>query len=376
MKKEIWDAVAGIDERFILEAAEVQRQPDRKMNLPESGSKKLRATTRRWSWGKAAVIVFCLGLTAAGVALLLRLAPWSSGGQKPGSAIPPATAINGATQEPHTAETADPALEAEIQAALAAKEPKQIWAENFITETRKEATIWRFTSLDCTALYSELQELLFPDVSKAKKISNPDGSFQMQLKQGRTTIICNCDSVSINILGITSKEAKELFSKAVDWYAEKTGLKLQEWTGYDMARIRNYRVFSGSVDGISIGEMTYNRIGNNRLDTGHGVMLNNFGLDIWMPIIVGEAVRTVRLDDLFSPEEIRMTAEFIFNPAAPVIEVYRSCELSYLIDEQKGLLIPVWWVKGTKYNYETGKEAAFEMVFDAESGGLYAFEGV
>ena len=104
-------------------------------------------------------------------------------------------------------------------------------------------------------------------------------------------------------------------------------------------------------------------------------MLNNFGLDIWMPIIVGEAVRTVRLDDLFSPEEIRMTAEFIFNPAAPVIEVYRSCELSYLIDEQKGLLIPVWWVKGTKYNYETGKEAAFEMVFDAESGELYVIEG-
>ena len=171
MKKEIWDAVAGIDERFILEAAEVQRQPDRKMNLPESGSKKVRATTRRWFWGKAAVIVFCLGLTAAGGALLLRLAPWSTGGQKPGSAIPPATAINGATQEPHTAETADPALEAEIQAALAAKEPKQIWAENFITETRKEASIRRYTALDCRELYPELQELLFPDVSKTQKKS-------------------------------------------------------------------------------------------------------------------------------------------------------------------------------------------------------------
>ena len=67
MKKEIWDAVAGIDERFILEAAEVQRQPAGKQSSPESGSEKVHAATRRWSWGKAAIIVFCLALSRCSV---------------------------------------------------------------------------------------------------------------------------------------------------------------------------------------------------------------------------------------------------------------------------------------------------------------------
>ena len=374
MKKEIWDAVAGIDERFILEAAEVQRQPAGKQSSPESGSEKVHAATRRWSWGKAAIIVFCLGLTAAGVALLLHLAPLSSGGQTPGTAISPITSSNETEQDPHTVETADDAFEAEIQAALEAKQPKQIWAEDFFPETREEVLILRFTVLDCTALYPELIELLFPDATVTKKSGSPDGVFQVQLKQGRTSIRCTCDTSSIIISGLPSKQMKELFPKAADWVAEKTGSELHEWTGYDRYRLPAYLVYTESAGGLAIGAMKNSQL-TGRLHPGHGIALDNATLTISLPISVGEAVGTVGLFDQFSPEELQMTLEFNFDPNEPVIEVYRSCELCYLIHEEKGLLIPVFWVKGTRYDYERGTETAFEMVFDAETGSVYELGG-
>ena len=236
MKKEIWDAVAGIDERYILEAAEVQRQPGTNKSAPESTSEKLRVTTRRWSWGKVAVIILCLGFSAAGAALLLRLAPWSTGEKTPGTVISPVTSspissLNEPEQGPHTVETADAALEAEIQAALEAKQPKQLWAEDFFTETRRELPVLGYSAApDLTACYPELLELLFPDAAISKKKVSPDG-IRVELKQGRTEIICTCYESLKHISGVTSKQAAELFPKAEAWYAEKTGLELREWTG-------------------------------------------------------------------------------------------------------------------------------------------------
>lgn len=136
MKKEIWDAVAGIDERYILEAAEVQRQPGTNKSAPEFKSEKLRVTTRRWSWGKVAVIILCLGFSAAGAALLLRLAPWSTGAQTPGeshtavsSPLPetPSGNAEATAPAPETTEHINSGLDEEIQAAIDAHENKLFW---------------------------------------------------------------------------------------------------------------------------------------------------------------------------------------------------------------------------------------------------------
>lgn len=375
MKQTLWDAVAGIDERYILEAAEVRRQSVRKKEGPETGSEKLRATTRRWSWGRAAVIALCLGLSAAGVALLLRLAPWSSADPTPGTAIPPVVSTGETDRETRGGEPTDAALEAEIQAALEAKQPKQLWAADFFLETRQELPVLQYSAApDLTACYPELLELLLPDAAISKKKVSPDGTVQVRLKQGRTEIICNVYTGMISINGVTSGQAAELFPKAEAWFAEKTGLELREWEG--SFRLGSaYRAAVGTVDGVPIGPLSCDSFGTNRLDQGHGVWLNNTGVELLGPILVGEELRTVKLFDSFSPEELRMTTEFNFNPDEPVIEVYRSCELCYLIHEQKGQLLPVWWVRGTRYDYESGTETPFEMVFDAETGGMYDFGG-
>ena len=41
----------------------------------------------------------------------------------------------------------------------------------------------------------------------------------------------------------------------------------------------------------------------------------------------------------------------------------------------KGLLVPVWWVKGIRYNYETGDATGFEIVYDVETGSRYNMGG-
>ena len=269
-----------------------------------------------------------------------------------------------------SADEVEEALNRELQAALDAKEAKQIWAADFFSETRREARLWHYTVLDCAKHYPELQTLLFPEAKVTKKQATDGDGSRLELKLDRAKLTCIFDTRNVRFTGLTAKQFKELFPKATDWAADLTGLELREWTGFDRNIISAYCVYTGAVDGIPIGAMTFGRV-SGKLEPGHGLWLSSTGMELRLPISVGEEAGTVKLFDRFSPEELRMTAEFNFDPSSPVVEVYRSCELCYLIHEQKELLVPAWWVKGTRYDYETGKKTAFEMVFDAETGSIY-----
>lgn len=271
--------------------------------------------------------------------------------------------------EEHSGVDSNDSLEEELQKAIAAKEAKQLWAEDFFTETREEASIWRYTSLNCTEIYSELLNLLFPEASVTGKRNTPEGNVSVDLKQDSTRIHCSIEPLGVNLGGLPSKQAKELYPKIIDWIAEKTGLDYCKWQGYDPTYTPAAEVYVGCVDGSPIVAKAYS------LTKYYGLWRDQDGFSIIFPVLIGEKTGTVKLFDQFSPEELQMTLEFNFDPNEPVIEVYRSCELCYLIHEQKGLLIPVWCVKGTRYNFESDKDSAIEYVFDAETGSVYDFGG-
>lgn len=268
----------------------------------------------------------------------------------------------------------DSALDAKLQDALATKEPKQLWAEDLFPENKEEVSVWHFSRLDCTALCQELLEQLFPDANNYREQHSADCKI-VTLKIHRAEIMCTADTSDIRIRGLTSNQIKELLPVATKWFTDRTGLELREWQGHNMSLIPASRVYTDSVDGHPIGVLKTLPV-SNKLDGTHGLQVASQGINICSPILVGEQAGTVRLWEQYSPEELRMTAEFSFDTEKPVVEAYRSCELCYLIHEQKGLLIPVWWIKGTQYNYETGKETAIEMVVDAETGSFFDFGGV
>ncbi len=279
------------------------------------------------------------------------------------------------TEPPYILEDDDP-LAAEIQEALAEKKPKLIWAEDCFAENRQEAKLWHFTFVDCNGFFEDLLIELFPDAMEEKREQTPEGAV-IDLKLGQNTIRC-ISSVSgqfINLFWLPSGLGEELFPKTADWLAQRTGVEQHKWTDFDTMRTDAIACYTGQVDGIQIGALYCLQL-NNQLQGNYGVCLSPSGnIEFCSPISVGEEAGTVKLNDSFSLEDLRATLEFDFNPDLPEITVYRSCRLCYLIHEEKGLLVPVWWVKGVRYNLETGEGRPFEIVFDAETGSRYRLGG-
>jgi hypothetical protein len=272
---------------------------------------------------------------------------------------------------PYVLEDDDP-LSAEIQAALAEKKAKLIWAEDCFSETRHEAKIWRYSLIDCNELYEELIEELFPDATVEKREETLDG-LRLALKSGQTSFGCMVDinGYYINFFQLPSGLGETLLPKTADWLSKRTGVEQREWTDFDPTITNGIKKYTACVDGVQVGALFHNHILVDLIDC-HGVDVSNLGsLCLSLPISVGAEAGTVRLSDVFTQEELRDTLESRFNPNESTIVVYRSCEICYLIDEAKSLLVPVWWVKGVNFSTETGEGKPFEIIYDVETGSRY-----
>ena len=267
-------------------------------------------------------------------------------------------------------------MASEIEAAMAAKEAKLIWAEGCFLEPRQEVKIWHYSVIDCNELYEEMLKELFPDATVESREETLDG-LRLALKSGQTSFGCMVDinGYYINFFQLPSGLGETLLPKTADWLSKRTGVEQHKWTDFDTMRTDAIACYTGQVDGIQIGALYCLQL-NNQLQGNYGVCLSPSGnIEFCSPISVGEEAGTVKLNGSFSLEDLRATLEFDFDPSLPEITVYRSCRLCYLIHEEKGLLVPVWWVKGVRYNLETGEGRPFEVVFDAETGSKYRLGG-
>lgn len=260
-------------------------------------------------------------------------------------------------------EEADAAFDALLQEALAAGEPKQIWAEDFCTEEREEAAVWHCELLNCTELCEEMQKRLLSEAVVKKQSVLPDGERKYELRMGREKPVCTCSQDYLNITSLSSEQAKELLPRAKEWFTEKCGLELREWTG----RAGALAVYTACADGLPIAPMAR--------DGGFiwncGLWGESGAIAAYYPFTLGEQAGAVSLRETFSPEELQMTLEFQFDLSQSRVEAYRSCELCYLLVAEKELLVPVWWVRGTSCSLETGAKAPIELWFDAETGQRY-----
>ena len=290
-------------------------------------------------------------------------APGASVPNAPGGSDPGAASNTGESVFADPAE-ADAAFDALLKEALATGEPKQVWAEDFCTEQRREAATWRCELLDCRELCEELRERLLPDAVVKKKTSSPGGDVRYDLKMGRQKLICVCTPYGFDINNLTSEQVRELQPKAAEWLEEKCGLELREWTGYVPA----LSVYTACADGLPIAPDT--RV-NGYYGVRCGLWIDRDSIEICYPFPLSEQAGTISLYDLFSPEELRMTLEFSFEPSRQVVEAYRSCELCYMPDGDKKMLLPVWWVRGSSCDLETGEKHKIELFFDAETGQSY-----
>ena len=184
------------------------------------------------------------------------------------------------------------------------------------------------------------------------------------MKMGSQKLACNCKRSMINITSLTSEQVRELLPQAKEWFEEKCGLELREWTGYVPA----LSLYTACADGLPIAPKA--RVNGDHTLTC-GLWIDRDSIAIWYPFTLGEQTGTISLYEQFSPEELRLTLEFDFDPTKQVVKAYRSCELCYLFIQEKEVLIPVWWVRGTSCDLDTGVKHKIELFFDAETGERY-----
>lgn len=274
------------------------------------------------------------------------------------------------TEPPYILEDDDP-LAPKIQEALAAKEAKLIWAEDCFSETRQEVKYRRFTFIDCNELYEELLKELFPDATLEKREESLDG-LRLEMRSGEISFVCMVDinGVYVSLDWLPSGLSETLLPKAAGWLAKKAGVEQREWAGFDPTLTIALKQYTACVDGIQVGALYHNHVLTDIIDC-HGVKSTLDSLGLFLPISVGEEAGTVKIRDSFTQEELRKTLEFSVDPNGSAIVVYRSCELCYMIDEARSLLVPVWWVKGVNFSTDTGEGKPFEIIYDVETGSRY-----
>ena len=390
MKKEIWDAVAGIDERFILEAAEVQRQSARKQSFSGSGIEKIRATTRRWSWGKAAVIVFCLGLTAAGVSLLFRLAPWSTGEKTPGTVISPVTSspIQNSTGPSHTSSDStrpaahiDSGMDEEIQAAIDAHETKRFWRVEKAGSFPETVSVWSFDLREDTSLWSELREGLLADVTDYSEKTENDFTFcRFGMDEREVEARIHPDAISLTFL--TSNRAKAFGEKLADYLSNAVGKPiLDRVEEHTQGRTLS---FTPELEGLPL-DQHYSIAGG--FSGRCGVWVNGKTANISWPMQNLRVSEQLSADRLLSSEEVRETLLFMNlmddeSHGYQSVSVYQTCQPVYMADAVTETIRPAWRVSGKQYIYmELDGDGEYttvllEILVDALTGNVFYAEGV
>lgn len=383
MKTEIWDAVAGIDERFILEAAEVQRHSAGRACSPKSGSVKIRVTNRHWVWGKAAILILCLGLSAAAIALLFRFAPWTSGSPTPGAEAMPTTFAPTETYESSNTVTGpsehiESGLDEEIQAAIDAHEQKRFWRVEKSGTFPETVTLYTWTELDAQAFWPELRErLLGTELQYTSGRSNDTDicSFLLDGKPVKTIInpygeilfVCKNPKLKTQIAEMLTEEE-----------TERLGLPLEE-------RPEDHRS-NEIVRTPQLGELPLDH--HYRTEVGSmgwcGIFTSGNNATLSLPMGEIRSSGSLSSENLLTPEDVETTLLFLneldhSETAVNCVDVCQSCEPVCYADTVSRTIRPAWRVSGIQYVYWTGFEEyeihRLVLIVDAQSGEVLTAEG-
>ena len=120
-------------------------------------------------------------------------------------------------------------LDAEIQTAIDAHESKSFFMLNGDTREMPEGlSIWTCSRLNCTQLWPELRNQLFPEAEGGTEARPGEGGSMYELTvDGKTVEV----TVSPNVIGfsfVSSKRAKDFAEKLADVMTEKTGAGISD----------------------------------------------------------------------------------------------------------------------------------------------------
>lgn len=250
----------------------------------------------------------------------------------------------------------DPAL----QQAIEEKRSCVLWHVQEDFRIEGVAAVRPYEALDCTELWPELKEYVFPNASLRSE-SQEDGTRILNYSDGTRSFSVQLNSVSLFLEGLPREEATESLGQIKACLEEKTGFPQAQWTG--PAPDAQWLSYGMLIDGIPVDVKM-----DSPLPVSCVFVQPNGKLILWNPILPGEPSARFALGDCISAEELRSTVETGWEKRIPMAAELNECSLIYYLDGDTMTLRPGWSLTGTGYRFDTGKMEPVELLIDAITG--------
>ena len=261
---------------------------------------------------------------------------------------------------PETMEWEGLELDPELRQAVDEKRSCVLWRVPEDFQIEGVAAVRPYETLDCTELWPELKEYVFPNASLRSE-SQEDGTRILNYSDGTRSFSVQLNSVSLFLEGLPREEATESLGQIKACLEEKTGFPQAQWTG--PAPEAQWLSYGMLIDGIPVDVKM-----DSPLPVSCVFVQPNGKLILWNPILPGEPSEHFNLGDCMSVAELQSTAETVLETGIHMVTELNHCSLIYYFDEDTLTLRPGWSLTGTGFHFETGELSSIEMLVDAING--------
>ena len=270
-----------------------------------------------------------------------------------GNPITPPTA-------PETREWDGLELDPELRKAIDEKSSCVLWRIPEAFRPEGTAAVRPYETLDCTELWPELKDFVFPDARMISQ-TQKNGVRVMAYSDGTQSFTVQLNAVSLFLEGLPQEQAATALEQIKIFLEQKACFPLAEWTG--PAPDAQDLTYGLLLDGIPVDVKM-----DSPLPVSCVFEQPNGKLILWNPILPGEPSERFDLGDCLSEVELRSTAVTGREKGIPMAAELTECNLINYLDGDAMTLRPGWSLTGTGYRFDTGKMEPIEILIDAITG--------
>ncbi|MBQ3704654.1 MAG: hypothetical protein II885_18225 [Oscillospiraceae bacterium] len=251
-------------------------------------------------------------------------------------------------------------LDPELRQVLDEKSSCLLWRIPAEFRTEGAASVRSYESLNCSELWMELRESVFPDASLTTE-AQTDGALEMYYSDGDSGFSVQLNTFSVFLDGLPLDRTTVILQQITAFLEYQTGFALAQWTG--CAPEAQHLTYGFEIDGIPVDVKM-----DSPMQVSCVFAQTNGRLILWNPILPGEPLKRFVLEDCLNVMELRSTAETSWEKGFNMAAEMKACCLIYYLDGNEMTLRPGWSLTGTGYDYVTGEMKPIEIVIDAVTG--------
>lgn len=306
--------------------------------------------------------------SAAAAVILLIAGLWffpRRGKADPGSA---ATSPNSAAEvsAPSATDTGwriEPDIEPDVQAAIDARESGLFWKVDPALPDADNLALWSFRSFDCRALWPELRAAVFPDATDTAPAEETENftRYRLEIDGKAVRVDVGADFIQLDgeiknrmVFHLKQKVVLDYVDRIREWFAARTDLELVPWDG-PIGNSHPAKAYTLSLDGLPVNPNTSHQ--SQSVSSAFSALCawRDGFVSLTVPIEAVERTKSLHPDGSLTGEDLRLAAALTTQETVKtaknltVVEVLRTCRLTYGLDLEQNTILPIYTVTGKRY---------------------------